>query len=269
MKILKKTIFWLLAIMAIFYLGICIWFYTAQDKALFKTVKKPSDHTYKFDQNFEETDITMKDGAKLNGLLFKADSAKGLILWLPGGRGMLDSVGLDAEYYTNLGYDIFMINYRGFGKSGGQISSEKQFNEDMQTVYNHVKQRYREDQIVIFGYSLGSGPAAELAANNRPKTLILQAPYYSFTEMTQKAIPYLPISLLSKYKFKTFQSIQRVKSRIVIIHGDADKNIDIDVSNRLKDFLKPTDELIILKGQAHNHFVKNPEYLQALERVLK
>lgn len=268
MKTFKKIILWLLAIVAVLYVSVCIWFYTAQDKAIFKTVKRPPNYQYQFDHQFEERQISMKDNVKLSGLLFKADSARGLILWLPGGRGMLDTVGLDAEYYTELGYDIFMINYRGFGKSEGSISSEKQFNEDMQTVYNDLKKKYRESEIVIFGYSLGSGPAAELAANNRPKMLILQAPYYSLTEMATRQIPYLPVSLLSKYKFETCKSVQRVKSPIALIHGSADKKIDANASVRLKKLIEPTDQLIILQGQGHNNFVNNAEYLLALKHLL-
>lgn len=268
MRIIKRVIYVLLALVLIFYIAACIWFYTSQEQALFKTVKTPVGHKYTFAQRHEERQISMPDGVKLQGLLFKTESSKGLILWLPGGRGMLDSIGNDAKYYTDLGYDIFMLNYRGFGKSEGKISSEDQFNLDMQTVYDYFKKEYDEKQIVIFGYSLGSGPAAALASNNSPKMLILQAPYYSMTEMVQTAVPYLPISLLLNYKFPTYESIKRVESPVVIFHGDADRNIHPEVAGRLKKNLKPDDQVIILRIQGHNEFVKNQVYLSELRRVL-
>lgn len=181
---------------------------------------------------------------------------------------MLDTIGNDAKYYTDLGYDIFMLNYRGYGKSEGKISSEDQFNLDIQTVYDYFKKKYAEKQIVIFGYSIGSGPAAALASNNSPKMLILQAPYYSMTELVQTAVPFLPISLLLNYKFPTYESIRNVKSPVVIFHGKADRNIDPEVSVRLKKSLKPDDEVILLEEQGHHEFVKNEVYLSELRRVL-
>ncbi|CAN5560764.1 alpha/beta fold hydrolase [soil metagenome] len=269
MKLGKKIIIGLVVLLLVGYAGICYWFYSSQDKALFNKVPHAATYQYQFAISFEERDIAMQDGKKLNGVLFKADSSKGLILWLPGGRGMLDSLADDAACFTKLHYDVFMINFRGFGKSEGSIKSEQQFNSDMQSVYDYFKKQYNESHLVIFGYSIGTGPAAALAANNHPKMLILQAPYYSMQEMTQKAIPYLPMSLLLKYHFNTYENLPKVTSPVVLIHGRDDKQINISVSYRLQKLLKPTDELIALEGQPHNNFIKNEQYLKAIERVLK
>lgn len=268
MKILKKIIYVVLAFGLLGYAALCIWFYTAQEKALFRTVKHPSSYRYHFAGRFEERNIKMEDGKSLNGVLFKTDSSKGLILWLPGGRGMIDSIGRNANYYTSMGYDLFVLNYRGFGKSEGEISSERQFNADLQSVYDSFKKEYGENHIVIFGYSLGTGPAAILAAANNPQMLIIKAPYYELKELVKKSIPLVPVSMLLKYEFKTFEALQKVKSQAIIIHGDEDTNINVEASQRLKKYLKKSDEFIILKGQAHNNFIKNPEYLSELNRVL-
>ena len=261
---------WVVSILVILYLSICFLFYCMQESVLFDTSAKLSkEHVFKFSQSFEERYIPMQDGNKLHGVLFKADQPKGLILYLPGGRGMIDSIGVNAHIYTDLNYDLFVLNYRGFGKSEGHIKSESQFNEDMQEVYNTFKKEYPENQIAIWGYSLGSGPAAALAAKNNPKMLILQAPYYSMTELSKNAFAYLPVSLLQKYKFANNEALKEVKVPVVLIHGEADKRISVKVSNRLKKELKPTDELILLKGQGHNDFEKNKEYLFQLARILE
>lgn len=267
MKVFRKVLIGLLSLTGLLYLGLCLWFYSSQEKALFKSVKHPSNYRYQFTSPFEERSIQMKDGKKLNGLLFKAKESKGLILWLPGGRGMLDSLGQDAGTYTNMGYDIFLLNYRGFGKSEGKISSEKQFNDDLGTAFDYFQKEYGRN-IHVFGYSLGSGPAAFLAANRSPKTVVLIAPYYNFTEFVQKSIPYLPISLLLKYKFPTDQYLQHANCPVYLIHGLEDDKIAPDVSVRIKELLKPSDELILLKGQKHNHFEKNEEYISVVKRIL-
>jgi hypothetical protein len=182
---------------------------------------------------------------------------------------MLDSIGMDAKFYTDLHYDIFMLNYRGFGKSEGKVENEDQFHQDLQEVYNYFKNKYEENKLVIFGYSLSTGPAAKLASANTPKMLILQAPYYRASDLATKPLSYLPVSMLFRYKFNTYEYLQNVKSPVVLIHGDADERINVNASIRMKQFLKPGDELIILKGQKHGDFIKNPEYLETLKRVLK
>lgn len=269
MSKIKKILKWILGIVITLYLGICILFYFSEEKVLFDTsAKLGKNHIFKFPSTFEEREILMADGKKLHGVLFKANEPKGLIVYLPGGSGMIDSIGVNAPLYTDLNYDLLIVNYRGFGKSEGEIESEKQFNQDMQTVYDYLKKEYQEDRIVVFGYSLGTGPAAALAATNNPKMLILQAPYYSMNDLSQKAFSYLPISLLQKYKFPINEYLKETESPIVLIHGETDKKIPVEVSHRLKNSLKPTDQLLVLEGQGHNNFEKNGEYLLELSKIL-
>lgn len=266
----KKILKWLFGIIIFIYLCLCAFYYFSQDKLLFNTsVKLKKEHIFKFSKPFEERYITMYDKQKLHGVLFKAKESKGLILWFPGGRGMIDSIGIDSHFYTDLKYDLFVLNYRGFGKSEGKISSEKQFNQDMQSVYDYFKKEYAENKIILFGYSLGTGPAAELASANNPKMLILKAPYYSIEEEAKEGFPYLPIGLLQRYEFPTYKSLEKTKCPVVIFHGDADKKIPVEQSYELKKTLKPKDKLIILKGQGHNHFVENANYIKNLQQLIK
>lgn len=267
----KKIIKWVFGILIVLYLSLCISYYFFQEKILFNTsVKLKKEHVFKFSDPFEERYITMPDSKKLNGVLFKAKNSKGLILWYPGGRGMIDSVGVDSKIYTDLNYDLFLLNFRGYGKSEGKINSEQQFNEDMQAVYDYFKKEYQEQNIILFGYSAGTGPAASVAAANNPKMLILQAPYYSMTKEAQRAFFYLPISLLQRYEFPVYSYLEKTKCPVVIIHGDKDKKIPAKTSSyKLKQFLKPTDQLVILKGQGHNYFLENKDYLKELTRIIK
>ncbi|SHG16771.1 hypothetical protein SAMN05443549_102284 [Flavobacterium fluvii] len=267
----KKILKWVLILVLVLYVSLCCFYYFSQEKVLFNTsVKLKHEHVFKFSEPFEERYIPMPDKKKLNGVLFKAKESKGLILWFPGGRGMIDSIGVDSKPYTDLKYDLFILNFRGYGKSEGEISSEKQFKQDMQSVYDYFKKEYQEKNIILFGYSAGTGPAASIAASNNPKMLILQAPYYSMENEAQRAFFYLPIPLLSRYEFPIYSYLQKTKCPIVLIHGDNDKKIPAKTSSyRLKEFLKPTDQLIILKGQGHNYYLENAAYLHELSRIIK
>ena len=189
-------------IIAALYFVICALLYVFQENLIFFPQKLDKNYRFTFDQQFEEFNIQTKDKTGLHGLLFKADSSKGLIFYLHGNAGALDSWGEVARTYTALNYDVFLLDYRGYGKSEGAISGQKQLFDDIQIVYDSLKTMYPENKIVVLGYSIGTGAASWVASANNPKLLILQAPYYSLTDMMRHTYPIIPTFIL-KYKFQT------------------------------------------------------------------
>jgi pimeloyl-ACP methyl ester carboxylesterase len=238
-----------------------------QERLIFFPEKLPDAYVFRFDQDFEEVWVPAKDGTQLHGLLFRTKEPKGLVFYLHGNAGSVASWGWVAKTYTDLHYDIFVLDYRGYGKSRGKISSEKQFYADAQAAYDALKTRYSEDRIVIAGYSIGTAAAAKLASENQPRLLILQAPYYSLGDLMHNLYPFVPAFLL-QYKFETFRFVENTKAPIALFHGDRDEIIYHGSSEKLKAHLKPTDQVIILKNQGHNGMNENPEYQRELARVL-
>lgn len=245
---------------------LCSLLYFFQEKLIFHPDTLEKGYTYNFPQAFEELNIPVDDKTTLNGLLFKADTPRGLIIYLHGNAGSLASWGTVAKPYTDLNYDIFIYDYRGYGKSGGAISSEEQLFADNQKVYDYLR-RYLYQQTIIIGYSIGTGMAAKLAAAKPPDLLILQAPYYSMTDLIQHTFPLIP-SFLLKYKFETYKILSNSSFPIVLIHGDQDEVIYYQSSEKLLKGLKPADRLIILKGQGHNGMTDNPDYLKEIKSLL-
>jgi pimeloyl-ACP methyl ester carboxylesterase len=265
---MKKTIVNILITLLIIYIVVCGLLFFLQEKLIFFPEKLDKQYNFGFTQSYEELNFKTRDNTLLNGILFKSDSTKGLIFYLHGNAGALNSWGEVASSYTDLRYDLFMLDYRGFGKSEGFIKNQRQFYEDVQLVYDSLKTRYKESEIIILGYSIGTGPAANLASLNKPKLLILQAPYYSLVDMMKRNYPVIPTFLL-KYKFETSKYIQSCKMPVIIFHGERDEIIDYNASIRLKTLLKPADTLISLTGQGHNGMSENPEYLHELKKILK
>ncbi|BAV05953.1 hypothetical protein SAMN05421788_10627 [Filimonas lacunae] len=264
---MKENIIGAIKIVAGLYVLVCILLYFFQEKLIFFPAKLDQRYPFAFQQRFEERNITTYDGKLLSGMLFKADSAKGLIFYLHGNSGSLASWGELAGTYTSLGYDVFMLDYRGFGKSEGVVTGQDQMFRDVQTAYDTLKKDYAEDKIVVLGYSLGSGLATKVAADNHPRLLILQAAYYSITDMMRHSYPVIPTFIL-KYKFATDQYIQQCKMPIVLFHGDKDEMIYYGSALKLKEKCKPQDTLITLAGQGHNGITENPDYKRELPKVL-
>ncbi|SFF39028.1 hypothetical protein SAMN05216167_1623 [Spirosoma endophyticum] len=245
--------------------------HTAQNELnqqLFPGAKLPPRYRFVFPYPFQEHTILTPDQVKLSGLLFKAKATRGVILYLHGSNNALNVWGKLAPTYTHLQYDVLMLDYRGYGKSGGKITSEAQLHQDMQTVYDYLKRMYAENKIIILGHSMGTGLAAGLAAKNHPKQLILQAPYYTISDWVHHLVPSVDTTQI-RYKLPTYQFVQQTTSPILLIHGDADQAIYPGSSLKLKTYLKPTDQLVILKGEGHTELVNNKAYIKVLRSFLR
>ena len=176
-----------------------------QERMVFHPEPLSQDFSYQFDYPFQEVFIPVNDQVKINGLLFKAKNSKGLVFYLHGNSGTLKGWGTYAGLYLKNNYDFFVIDYRSFGKSTGIINKEKDMYNDVQVVYDSIQSQfhYQEKDIVVIGYSIGTGFAAKLTSDNNPQKLVLKAPYYSIPNLinqSYKAVPHFII----KYKLPTY-----------------------------------------------------------------
>lgn len=255
-----------LALLCIVYLVMMGFLSFQQEKLIFFPEKLPADYVFRFNREVEEIAIPAPDGVLLHGLLFKADESKGLVFYMHGNAGSVASWGWVHEAYTALGYDVFVLDYCGYGKSQGEISSEKQFYDDTEVAFREVAGRYSGRPILVVGYSIGTAAAARLAAQHSPTLLVLQAPYYSLPDLMHSLYPIVPGFLL-RYKFETYTFVAQTRSPIVIFHGEQDEIIYPGSSEKLKAHLKPTDRVILLQGQGHNGMNEDPAYRRELEKV--
>lgn len=263
----KKNLYKLFKVFTIVVIVLFGSLYFFQEKIIFHPQKLDKNYNFAFENEFEELNFKTKDGVSLNGLLFKAKESKGLVFYLHGNAGSLKNWGQISDLYTNLDYDIFILDYRGFGKSEGEIKSENQLFEDNQLVYEKLKERYSEKNIIVIGYSIGSGLAAKLASKNNPKHLILQAPYYSLVDLVKNKYSFIP-SFLLKYKIETEKFLIDCKMPITIFHGDNDNVIYYGSSIKLKNKYKDKIDLITLNGESHNGINENYEYAIQLINIL-
>ncbi|WP_240475349.1 alpha/beta hydrolase [Flavobacterium reichenbachii] len=258
----------LLAFFVVIYVLLISYVYFNQVGMIFQSTALPKDHQFVYESKFEELNIKSYDGVNLNGLLFKAENSKGLVFYLHGNAGTLDTWGKISKIYTNLGYDIFILDYRGFGKSEGEIENEDQLNKDVATAYKTLSIRYPENKIIIAGYSIGSGLAALLASENKPKALLLQSPYFSFTELSGSRVPFFP-NFMKKFHLETFRYITKVKAPIYIFHGVDDQLISCSNSVRLNKLLDFKGHFYALKGQDHIGMNENEEFQDRLKTILE
>ncbi|MEO8533478.1 MAG: alpha/beta fold hydrolase [Flavobacterium sp.] len=268
LKTLKFLTIVLLTFFVIIYVLIVSYVYFNQVGMVFQSAALSENHQFDYHHKFEELNIPSFDGVKLNGLLFKADDSKGLIFYLHGNAGTLETWGKIAGIYTNLGYDIFILDYRSFGKSEGEIENEEQLNKDVAVAYKTLSRRYPEYKIIITGYSIGSGLATILASENKPRALILQSPYYSFTELSSSRVPFFP-DFMKKFHLETFRYLPKVKAPIYIFHGTDDQLISCSNSVRLNKLLDYKVHFYALKDQGHIGMNENEDFQKRLKTILE
>jgi pimeloyl-ACP methyl ester carboxylesterase len=254
----------ILIAIASLYVIVFVALYFFQEKIIFMPEKLLQDYTYSFPGNFEEFNLKTDDGATLNALHFKVEDPKGVVLYFHGNAGELSRWGIVVQKFVEMQYDVVVMDYRMYGKSTGK-RSENALYSDAQLFYDYVRHRYPEDQIVVYGRSLGTTFATYVAAKNHPRKLILEAPFYSLDEVARERFPIYPVSWFLKYHFPTYKYLKQVKCPVVIFHGTDDYTVNYKNSQNLSKLL-PKDQLLFvtIPGGSHNTLTQSTIYKERL-----
>lgn len=261
---MKKIVLIVVALGALGYTGLYGYFYSIQDDR-FKSRRLEQDYTFDFDGKFEELNFQTKNDGRINSLLFKSDSSKGVICFWKGNGGNLTSWGLIAPRFLKYNYDVMISDYRQHGKSDGDITLDN-FYSDSQEVYDFLKTGYSETQIVIIGYSLGTSIASHLAISNRPFRTILIEPREKFRDRYLETLFFL-FPNFNRFAFRTDLDIPRITTPITIIAGT--KSSLLKDALQLKKLLKEDDSYFEINGADHGSILGSKELERILSDLLK
>ncbi|MEL7530653.1 MAG: alpha/beta fold hydrolase, partial [Bacteroidota bacterium] len=199
---------------------------------------------------------------------FEVPNSRGVVYYLKGNSRSIKGWGKFAKDFLGNGFDFFMMDYRGFGKSRGKRTEKSLFN-DAQHLYRWLLSEYPEEKIVIYGRSLGSGIATRVASWNHPRMLILDSPYFSFIHHIKRFGGFMPLNLLNKYPIRTDQFLKAMRCPVKIIHGNHDRLIPISHSHQLLAERPEIVDLTIVEGGGHNNLPDFPEYYEFLYDTLQ
>lgn len=259
----------LLALLAGLYGVVLAGLWWGQEKLLFMPSVLPRQHVLAQANDIHETRIAVP-GAQLSALHLRLPEPKGVVFFLHGNAGNLESWFVSPDYYRQANYDLFMIDYRGYGKSSGSISSEAQLHADVRAAWDSIAARYADRKRVLYGRSLGSGLAARLAVDladgDAPDLTVLVSPYSSVAALTAQHYPWVPQRLL-RYPLRTDALIARVPNQLLLMHGARDALIEPSHSLALK-ALAPQAQLLLVPGAGHNDLQAFAPYLDGFARAL-
>ncbi len=247
--------------------------YFAQEKLIFKRRITSREYDFSIDGDFKEHFFSSDDGGEINALHFQVNAPKGVVLYFHGSGSNLETYWTEvAKDFTSRGYDILISDYRGYGKSRGKLS-EKALLEDAKVQYQYLLEKYPQEQIIIYGRSLGTAIATHVASLYQPSQLILESPFFSMYHLVCDRYRYLPSSLITailKYPFRTDQWIQNVSCPIHIFHGTEDKVVPYANSLKLTSSAPDSSkvQLTTIDDGRHDNVIHHPLYHLTLDQLL-
>ena len=264
----KKWLLWLNILLAIYLLGgVAVYFF--QDHILFHPEKTDRKTPYTFTAPFNEVNVALDGAYNMNIIQFTVpDSlAKGVVLYFHGNKKNVAWYAANAQLFTKNGYEVWMPDYPGYGKSTGTLTESKLYEYALQ-LYIMARSKYGADSIVLYGKSLGTGIASWLASKKSCRQVILESPYYSMTSLAAHYFPVYPVGKLLKYKLPSYEYLSIVNAPVTIFHGTADNVIPYSNAAQLKAVLKPSDRFITITGGGHNDLPQSAAFIQSLDSLL-
>ena len=206
------------------------------------------------DVGFEFDDVRLKssDGVSLHGWYVHAPESRGTVLFFHGNAGnishRLDSIAVFRE----LGFDVFIIDYRGYGQSEGKPSEEGTY-RDAEAAWQYlVAERGKEPSgIIIFGRSIGGAVAAWLAAEHEAAALIVESSFTSAVDMAAHLYPFMPVRVLSRLDYPVADYVATVKYPVLIVHSRDDEIIPFAMGKALFEAAPGPKRFLELRGD-HN-----------------
>ena len=234
-KIMKKMNYFTLIITVsiIIYLIILFSTFFFQRKLLYH----PSENNYFGDKltiSIEKVKIKTKDGIELlswyhnkNLIDYKT------ILFLHGNAGSLENRIHKINHFNDMNVNFLLISWRGFNGNKGQ-TTEQGLYEDARSAVRWLNAKgIPENNIIIYGESLGTGVAAEIAQNKNFAGIILESPFTSMIDAGKSKYPFLPVKILLKDKYESNKKIMNIKSPILIMHGKIDNVVPFSMGKKM------------------------------------
>ena len=253
----------------LFYIAGGVTLYFTQDAILFHPQKLAPDYLYKFDIPFREINYPVTDKKNLSIVQFTVpdSTSKGVVIYFHGNRENINRYAPFAKCFTRNGFEVWMLDYPGFGKSTGE-RNEQVLYDDAYRLYKLARKNYSADSIIIYGKSIGTGIAAQLASTRDCKRLILETPYLSIDALAKNYFFIYPVSSMSRYSFPTNRYIENVTAPVTIFHGTRDHTIPYRHAKLLMKKIKSQGELITIKNGKHNNLAGFEIYHNKIDSLL-
>jgi len=254
----------LLLLLALIFMN--AWMYLKQPRMIFFPFDSVSVTPASWGLEYEEVGLRTRDGLTLHGWYIPAKGSDKVLLFFHGNAGNIAHRGDSVAIFHGLGLNVFIFDYRGYGRSEGAPSEDGLY-LDARAAWTYLTQDrgFAGGDIILFGRSLGGAVATRLATEVQPAGLILESTFSSARDMADEVFPVLSRLVFLRFRFNTAMQIKKVHSPLLVLHSPNDEIIPFGQGRKIFDAANGPKKFVELTGDHNYGFVRSqPVYGQAL-----
>jgi fermentation-respiration switch protein FrsA (DUF1100 family) len=236
-------------------------------------------NAWKMPEGGEDVWFTGASGERLHGWYVRARSAEperaATVLYFHGNGGNINTVGWLGESLSARGFNVLLFDYRGYGRSEGSVRDERGIYEDADAAYDYLlrERGVRPERVVLYGQSLGTAAAVDLAARKVCGVLVLESGLSSASDMAALILPWVPawVHRYGQNHFESAKKLAEVRAPVFVAHGALDRTIPVEQGYKLYAAAREPKRLVIIEQAGHNDVIARggKEYLDALTEFIK
>ena len=260
MKLKRRNFFleFIIGIVVV-YLSVLILLFIFQRNLMYH----PLENNYSGDKlkvKVEKVNIVTSDNINLLGWLHKKDLNKfKTIVYFHGNAGTLENRIHKLNHFKDMDVNFLIIAWRGFSGNKGKPSEKGLYIDASSAILWLKKLGLKEDDIILYGESLGTGVATEIAQSNNYAGLILETPFTSMIEAAKNFYPYIPVSLLLKDKYDNQNKIKNINTPVLVMHGEIDQIVPFRMGKKIYE---------IANQPKYSHFTKFDDHMMEYDEKL-
>lgn len=268
--VVKRMLLSTLYIVGGVYVGLSLLVFLMQKEVIFHPSKTISMTPDMLKMDYDDCFFKTSDNLTLNGWYVPADKAVFTVLFCHGNAGNIGNRLDTIETFNKMGCNIFVFDYREYGKSEGSLSEEGLY-RDAEAAWKYLtdKKGVKPEKIIIVGRSLGGAVAANLAASkNTHAATVLECTFSSVVDMGKKVYPFLPVSLLSRYKLSTYDSVKKLKGPKLFLHAVDDEIVPFELGMKNFNISAEPKSFVELTGGHNDCYFSDPEYSKNVSKFI-
>jgi len=258
-------------IIALGLLLLNVWMYFQQPQMIFYPVRELYQTPADWGLDYEDVTLNTADNVQLHGWYIPNQQSEQVLLFFHGNAGNISHRRDSLELFHQLGLSVFIIDYRGYGRSHGE-PDEQGLYQDAAAAWRYLMEEkgIAGDQILIFGRSLGGAVATRLAAGVQARGLILESTFSSARDVAKAVFPVLSRLVLTRYDFNTVENIRHVQYPVLVLHSPDDEIIPFQLGEKVFQAARQPRHLVRMQGNHNDGFLQSqPAYAQALDSWLQ
>ncbi|NGP88345.1 alpha/beta hydrolase [Fodinibius halophilus] len=265
-----QTIFWIGISVLVGYTLILVLMYLLQATMIYHPQKELIANPQSIGRTYKDVTFRTPDDVQLHGWFIPADSSAPTILYAHGNAGNISGRLQSIQLLNSMGCNVFIFDYRGYGKSEGAPSEEGTY-RDISVAWDYLvdQRKVSKDKIVVMGRSLGGSVAAWLAARKDPAAVVIESTFTSAVDLGADLYPWLPVRWLLKFEYKTIDHIKQIEQPLFMAHSRDDQVVPFSHGEQLFEAANEPKTFVELQGGHGSGFWESGAiYSDALRKFL-